>query len=120
VLRVKITLPVFTVIVISAAFLSGCYRIPINQGNRIEQTAVERLKIGMTREQVRYLMGAPILQDPFDQSRWNYVSRVKLRTGDYTEQTIILQFKGDILSDITGDLAPPKEITEEDEEVPVL
>lgn len=117
-LRIKVATLVLTV-AMSATLLPGCYRIPINQGNRIEQTALERLRIGMTREQVRYLMGAPILQDPFDQSRWSYVSRYKTKAGDYHERTIILHFKGDALSEITGDLATPTETGDEIEEMPV-
>jgi outer membrane protein assembly factor BamE len=101
VLRVKVCVWVFTV-AMAAAFLPGCYRMPINQGNRLEQTAVKRLQPGMTREQVRYLMGEPVLQEPFDQSRWNYVSRYKTRAGDYTNVRIILQFKGDTLVSIAG------------------
>jgi outer membrane protein assembly factor BamE len=120
VLRVKIAISVFTAIALSTLLLQGCYQIPVNQGNKIEPTALERLKIGMTREQVRYLMGAPILQDPFNQSRWNYVSRYKLKSGDYREHIIILHFKGDTLSQIIGDLTIKPEKTEEEEEVPVL
>jgi outer membrane protein assembly factor BamE len=117
VLRVKIAVSVFTAIAL-IAFLPGCYQIPVNQGNRIEPTALERLKVGMTREQVRYLMGTPILQDPFDQSRWSYVSRYKLRTGEYEEEVIILHFKGDVLSQIVGELKKkPEKI---DEEEPIL
>lgn len=76
--------------------------MPINQGNRLEQTAVKRLKVGMTREQVRFLMGAPVLQEPFDQSRWNYVSRYQTRSGEYKEHRIVLHFKGDTLVEIAG------------------
>ena len=100
-LRVKASAWVFTAI-ITAAFLPGCYRMPINQGNRLEKTAIMRLKTGMTREQVRYLMGEPVLEEPFNQSRWNYISRYKTRTGEYKEHRIILQFKGDTLVQISG------------------
>lgn len=105
----------------SAALLTACYRMPVNQGNRLEQTAIKRLQLGMTREQVRYLMGAPILQEPFDQSRWNYVSRYKTRAGNYREHTVILHFEGDTLVKIIGgdDVpAPEVEKAEESEEIP--
>ncbi len=119
-LRVKIAAPMFTAIALFA-LLPGCYQIPVNQGNRIEPTALERLKIGMTRDQVRYLMGAPILQDPFDQSSWSYVSRYKIKTGEYEEEMIILRFKGDVLSQIVGELKKkPDETGEENEDVPIL
>lgn len=117
-LRVKTKALLFTALV-SAALLPACYRMPINQGNRLEQTAIKRLQIGMTREQVRYLMGAPILQEPFDQSRWNYVSRYKTRSGGYKEHTVILHFQGDTLVRIIGgeDVPAPEEKDEEIEEI---
>jgi outer membrane protein assembly factor BamE len=119
VLRVKIAASVFTVIALFA-LLPGCYQIPVNQGNRIEPTALERLKIGMTRDQVRYLMGAPVLQDPFNQSRWSYISRYKTITGEYKEEMIILHFKGDVLSQIDGELKKKSQKSgEEEEEMPI-
>ncbi len=104
-LKVKFGPLLFTA-AMAASILTGCYSIPVNQGNRIEQTAVNRLKTGMTREQVRYLLGAPVLQDPFDQSRWSYVYRYKTRDGEYLQRTIILRFKDDGLVQITGDTLP--------------
>jgi outer membrane protein assembly factor BamE len=119
VLRVKTAILIFTAAV-SAASLSACYQMPINQGNRLEKTAIKRLQIGMTREQVRYLMGTPILQEPFDQSRWNYVSRYRTRSGEYREHLIILSFEGDTLVQITGgdDVPAPEEKDEEGVEIP--
>lgn len=121
-LKVKALVLGFT-IAISASYISGCYQMPINQGNQLEQTAVKRLKTGMTREQVRYLMGAPILQDPFDQSRWNYISRYKTKTGEYKEHRLILRFEDDVLTQIIGgdDLPTPEEETDEkNAEMPAL
>jgi outer membrane protein assembly factor BamE len=127
VLRIKVATLILTA-AMSAAFLPSCYRIPVNQGNRLEPTALKRLKIGMTREQVHYLMGAPVLQDPFDQSRWNYVSRLKTKSGEYKQHTYILHFTGDTLTKITGDdmvFDAPEETgnkneNAEDEEAPIL
>jgi outer membrane protein assembly factor BamE len=118
VLRVKVVTLILTA-AISAAFLSSCYRIPVNQGNRLEPSALKRLKIGMTREQVHYLMGTPVLQDPFDQSRWSYVSRFKTKSGEYMQHTFILDFTGDTLTKITGDdkaFEEPKETGDKNED----
>jgi outer membrane protein assembly factor BamE len=57
-----------------SVLLGGCvYRIPIQQGNYIDGTAVRQLKVGMTRSQVRYLLGTPMIKDPFDVDRWDFV-----------------------------------------------
>ena len=54
--------------------LGGCvYRMPIQQGNDIDGPAVRQLKTGMTRSQVLYLLGTPMIKDPFDTDRWDYV-----------------------------------------------
>jgi outer membrane protein assembly factor BamE len=57
-----------------AVGLSGCvYRMDIQQGNYLEGPSVGRLKVGMTRKQVRYLLGTPMVDDIFDQDRWEYI-----------------------------------------------
>ena len=62
-------------------FLSGCtkdkipgvYRINIQQGNDITQDMVSQLKPGMTKNQVAYVMGTPLIIDTFHPNRWDYI-----------------------------------------------
>jgi outer membrane protein assembly factor BamE len=57
-----------------AAPLAGCvYRIDIQQGNFLEGKTVDKLEVGMTRSQVRYLLGTPMVPDLFDKDRWDYL-----------------------------------------------
>ncbi|RMG27455.1 MAG: outer membrane protein assembly factor BamE, partial [Gammaproteobacteria bacterium] len=49
------------------------YRIDIQQGNVVTQEQIDQLRPGMTREQVRYLLGTPLVQDTFHPERWDYV-----------------------------------------------
>ena len=59
--------------------LQGCvYHMPIQQGNFLEQRAVSQLQVGMTRSQVRYLLGTPMVPDSFDKDRWDYLYYLKL------------------------------------------
>ena len=54
--------------------LAGCvYRMDIQQGNYLDGHDVRQLKVGMTRVQVRYLLGTPMVKDVFDHDRWDYV-----------------------------------------------
>ena len=54
--------------------LTGCvYRMDIQQGNYLDGKAVGQLKVGMTRSQVRYLLGTPMVEDVFNNDRWDYV-----------------------------------------------
>src|SRR5260370_3364290 len=60
------------------ALASGCvYRINIQQGNYLDQAAVEQVKAGMTRSQVRYLLGTPMVADSFNKERWDYIYYLK-------------------------------------------
>jgi outer membrane protein assembly factor BamE len=53
---------------------SGCvYRVSIQQGNFLEARTVDELQVGMTRSQVRYLLGTPMVPDAFDKERWDYL-----------------------------------------------
>jgi outer membrane protein assembly factor BamE len=61
-----------------AALLSACvYRINIQQGNFLDQAAVDQVKTGMTRSQVRYLLGTPMVADSFNKERWDYIYYLK-------------------------------------------
>ena len=60
-------------LVLSCA-LAGCvYRMDIQQGNFLEGKTVDLLAVGMTRTQVRYLLGTPMVPDMFDKDRWDYL-----------------------------------------------
>src|SRR5215831_18416467 len=62
-----------------ALLISGCvYRMNIQQGNFLEPRAVSQLQVGMTRSQVRYLLGTPMVPDSFDRDRWDYLYYLKL------------------------------------------
>lgn len=54
--------------------LTGCvYRMDVQQGNYLDGKAVSQLKVGMTRSQVRYLLGTPMVEDVFNKDRWDYI-----------------------------------------------
>jgi outer membrane protein assembly factor BamE len=76
---------------------SGCvYRINIQQGNFLNQGAVDTVKPGMTRSQVRYLLGTPMVADPFDKERWDYIYYLKKgRTRHVDSRRVTVYFEGD-------------------------
>ena len=58
----------------AAVWLSACvYRPTIQQGNLLQLDEIEQVKVGMTRSQVRYILGTPMVSDPFQPDRWDYV-----------------------------------------------
>jgi outer membrane protein assembly factor BamE len=80
-----------------AALASGCvYRINIQQGNFLDQGAVEQVKAGMTRSQVRYLLGTPMVADSFDKERWDYIYYLKKgRSRHVDSRRVTVYFDGD-------------------------
>jgi outer membrane protein assembly factor BamE len=86
------------VVSLTASLLAtGCvYRINIQQGNFLNQSAVDTVKEGMTRSQVRYLLGTPMVADPFDKERWDYVYYLKKgRSRHVDERRVTVYFDGD-------------------------
>jgi outer membrane protein assembly factor BamE len=73
----KIIQPLLLAAVLSASLCGCVYRINIQQGNFLEQSAVEQVKPGMTRSQVRYLLGTPMVADSFNKERWDYIYYLK-------------------------------------------
>lgn len=89
--------------------LPGVYRINIQQGNIIEQEMLDRLQPGMDKEQVRFIMGTPAIEDPFHKDRWDYIFTFS-KGGDRREQRhIVLYFKDDKLTHVGGDVVPAAE-----------
>ena len=71
------------------------YRIEIPQGNYIDQTMFNQLKPGMTREQVRFAMGTPLVADPFRNDRWEYVFHFKHPNGTIDRRRASVKFTAD-------------------------
>ena len=84
-----------------ALAVTGCskwteYRIDIQQGNVVSREAVRQLKPGMTRDQVRFLLGTPLLTDVFHDNRWDYVYRLdNRREGSVEEHRLAVFFDKD-------------------------
>ena len=96
------------------ASLSGCaivYKLPTRQGNVIDQKQLNELKIGMTREQVHFLLGTPVASSSFEPDRWDYFGYYKPPRGSATTRTVTLFFDGDKLARVEGiDLASNSEL----------
>ena len=91
------------------------YKIDVQQGNFISQEMVAQLKEGMqrpdgvTREQVKFVLGTPLLTDVFHADRWDYVFSLKKRTGEVISSRVSVFFKGNLLSSIDGGVLPTEE-----------
>jgi outer membrane protein assembly factor BamE len=84
----------------------GVYKINVEQGNIVTPEMAAQLKPGMTRRQVKFILGTPLIQDTFDQNRWDYLYSKRNGTKILSEALLTVQFDGDQLVNVTGDLAP--------------
>jgi outer membrane protein assembly factor BamE len=82
------------------------YKLSVQQGNVITQEMVDRLEPGMTRNQVEYVMGRPVLRDPFDDDQWVYLYTLEVPDVFIQAFKMVLIFEEDTLVSITGDYVP--------------
>ena len=101
---------IIAIILMSLAASSGCvYRQAIAQGNLVEQEDLDQVEVGMTRNQVRFLLGTPMIDDPFHKDRWDYVYYLKIARDDATfKRWISIYFEEGLVSEVRDDqdLAP--------------
>jgi outer membrane protein assembly factor BamE len=82
------------------------YRIDIQQGNFLSAEMVAHLKVGMTREQVRFVLGTPLVTDIFHGDRWDYVFYRELGDGSKVRRRLSVFFEDNKLARFTGDNLP--------------
>ncbi|HEX4881215.1 MAG TPA: outer membrane protein assembly factor BamE [Porticoccaceae bacterium] len=86
--------------------LPGVFRFPIQQGNIVTQEMIDQLQPGMTRAQVRFVMGTPLVADTFAQNRWDYLYDLTQPSGKKLREQVSIHFDGDRLVGISGDYLP--------------
>ena len=110
-----------TLALLTAAALPGCksievpkvpgvtpYRMVIQQGNFLSQEMVSQLKPGMSKEQVRYVLGTPLVTDIFHADRWDYVFYREMPDGKREQRNLSVVFESNKLARVLGDLMPPE------------
>lgn len=84
----------------------GVHRINVQQGNVITQQMIDKLKPGMTRSQVRFVLGNPVVDDNLDADRWDYIYTFQLAGGDTLRKVLSVYFVDERLSYFEGDFLP--------------
>lgn len=88
----------------------GVFKIDIAQGNIVTKEMLEKLKPGMTKSQVRYVMGSPLVTDPFYPNRWDYFYSIRLGDNDPIERHVSLYFEDDQFTHFSGDFVTEEEM----------
>ena len=98
-----------TIIITTALSLSACsswvYRIDIPQGNYLEQKSIDKIQMGMTKEQVKFILGSPVVVDAFNNDTWNYIYRFKSGISKKmdVQKSFTIKFENDKLISADGD-----------------
>lgn len=89
--------------------MPGVHRIPVQQGNYLEYKDVSQVKVGMTRDDVKAILGTPVVGALFNQSRWEYVYMLRTEQYGLFENLYTVYFEDDVVSRIESDIEPPEE-----------
>ncbi|WP_085297949.1 outer membrane protein assembly factor BamE [Cognaticolwellia mytili] len=100
--------------IVIALSVSACsswvYRIDIPQGNYLEQKDIDKLQIAMTKEQVKFVLGSPVLEDSFNSNIWHYVYRFKSGRSDKlnSKKQFTITFEDNKVVNAEGDFELPE------------
>jgi len=95
---------VLTAIIALGGCFPGVYKIDIQQGNVVTQDMIDELRPGMSKAQVRYIMGNPLITDTFHARRWDYLYSLQTGSGEKSQKRMSLYFNdGDQLIAVSGD-----------------
>ena len=105
--RVRGLAPV-SLVICASLVLGGCafpgvYRINIPQGNIITQEMIDQLRPGLTKRQVTFILGTPLIRDTFDQDRWDYLYSYQPGGGERVQEKLTVYFENDQLVRMEGD-----------------
>ncbi len=82
------------------------YKLDIQQGNVVTSKMLLQLRPGMTKSQVRFIMGTPLIQDSFHSNRWDYVYQMRQGGKLIEQRRVILDFENELLKSVRGDVIP--------------
>ena len=108
----------FLSIAVLVALMSGCstyqfpgvHRITIQQGNVVTQSMIDKLKPGMTKRQVQFVLGNPVIDDQLESNRWDYLYTIDIPGIERVQRNLHVYFLDERLSYFEGDFAPSDQL----------
>lgn len=92
----------------------GVHKINIQQGHILTEEMISQLEPGLNKRQVRYILGTPLIDDIFNDDRWDYYYSLKMGDGRFFKRTLTVYFDGDTMTHYEGENLP--ELEESDAE----
>lgn len=106
-INLKVTTLLLSILLLSSCSIPRIFQVVISQGNLVDQEMLDKLEIGMTESQVKFVMGTPLISDTFYPNRWDYFTSVTQGENSYTNQKITLYFKDNKLVSWEGEIDTP-------------
>jgi outer membrane protein assembly factor BamE len=96
---------ILTIVLCALLSTGGCiYQAALSQGNLLDQEDIDQVSVGMTRGQVRFLLGTPMIDDPFHGNRWDYIYYLRIgRDKAILKRWVSITFDGEKVSEILMD-----------------
>lgn len=120
--RLPLSRPLCLAVTVAAVLLAGCsslknpeqsflglltpYRVEVVQGNVVTKEQMARVQPGMTRDQVRAVLGSPLLADPFHADRWDYIFTIRRQGAEPQRRSVVLKFEGERLASVEAPELP--------------
>ncbi len=89
--------------------LPGVYKVNVRQGNSVTQEMINQLRPGMDKRQVKFILGTPLLVDPFHKNRWDYFYYLNIAGKQQKKERVTVIFNADELVSIKGNFKPSNE-----------
>ena len=106
-INLKVITLLLSILLLSSCSIPRIFQVVISQGNLVDQEMLDKLEVGMTESQVKFVMGTPLISDTFYPDRWDYFTSVTQGENSYTNQKITLYFKDNKLVSWEGEIDTP-------------
>jgi outer membrane protein assembly factor BamE len=105
----KQILSVFLVSILLSGCSSWVYKYDIAQGNYVGKRDVDKLRVNMTKEQVKFVLGTPLVTNPFSDDKWHFVYTKRVgKTNEFIQRNLVAHFENNRLVEVTGDFELPE------------
>ena len=89
---IKVSTTFLLFLLISACSTFSFYKVPVTQGNIFEDEDIEKLQVGQSMNQVQFILGSPMIKDPFHSNRWDYLNLVTIGDEKIVEKKLVVIF----------------------------
>ena len=90
--NLKVSTAFLLIFLISSCSSFSFYNVPVNQGNIFEEEDIEKLQVGQSMDQVQFILGSPMIKDPFHSNRWDYLNLITVGDEKIVEKKLVVIF----------------------------